>query len=157
MNLIKALELDPDLAGLPRHNPENIFQMLYICSGYDYVPYFSDQGKFVLCFQHASFIIGHKMCGSLSDVSDNTRDKGFLAFIRLIGTLYFNKHYSAMVSLKGVEIPQQRFNSKPCTSINEQHRLLYNEIRTIVGDRIICEEERMPSYTSMWHHWLCSC
>ena len=61
-----------------------------------------------------------------------TKDMGILDFISLIG-MYFKKHNSAMVSLKYVETPQQPFNSKPCTSADEQHRLWY-DIRTIIGD-----------------------
>ena len=159
-NLIKALELDPDLASVQKHKLANIFQMLYICSGCDYVSHFCGQGKavfFNVFFQHASFITGHQMCGSLADVSDDTRDKGFLSFIRLIGTLYFKKHYSAKVFLKGVETPKQLYNSHVSTNINDQHRLWYDDIRQIIGDRITKEEERMPSYTSMWRHWLRSC
>ena len=34
---------------------------------------------------------------------------------------------------------------------------LYDDIRSIVSDRITCEEDRMPSRTSMWRHWLRSC
>ena len=32
-----------------------------------------------------------------------------------------------------------------------------NTIRAIVTDRITCEQDRMPSHTSMWRHWLRSC
>ena len=54
-----------------------------------------------------------------------------------------------MVSLKYVETPQQLFNSKPCTSADEQHRLWYDDIRTIIGDRITTRNEGMPSHTSL--------
>ena len=93
MNLIKALELDPDLASLPRDKLANIFQMLYICSRCDYDSYFSGLRKaaFNVFFQHASFINVTQMQRSLSDVSDETRDMGFMAFIRLIGTLLFQE------------------------------------------------------------------
>ena len=30
-------------------------------------------------------------------------------------------------------------------------------IREVVSDRIQCEEERIPSYTSLWRHWMRSC
>ena len=50
------------------------------------------------------------------------------------------------------------FNSKlQCSCVKEQHEIWYNEIRGIVSDRITSEEERMPSHTSMWRHWLRSC
>ena len=40
-NFIQAPEDDPDLATLPRDSLPSIIQMLFICSGCDYVSYFS--------------------------------------------------------------------------------------------------------------------
>ena len=159
-NLLKALELDPDLASLQRSELANVFQVLFITSGCDYISYFVGQGKasfFHAFFQHASFITGDRMLGSLSDTAENTKSFGFLAFLRLIGTLYFKKHYSAVVSLKGLETPQQLFYA--CTECDpkERHLEWYNAITAIVGDRITSEQERMPSHTSMWRHWLRTC
>ena len=63
-----------------------------------------------------------------------------------------------MVSLRGAETPRQLFNSKgPCTDNAKQHESWYDDIRSIVSDRITSEEDRMPSSTSMWRHWLRSC
>ena len=45
-------------------------------------------------------ITGQHTVGLLSDISEDKRERGFLAFLRLIGTLYFKKHISAMASLK---------------------------------------------------------
>ncbi len=156
-DLIKALQLDPDLANLEKSKLANIFQMLFITSGCDYVSFFSGHGKsafFQVFFQHADFITGRSMPGSLSDSGEKNKENGFLAFLRLIGTLYFKKHYSAIVSLKGSKTPHQLFNA--CNGAN-QHIEWYNTIRAIVSDRILCEEDRMPSHTSMWRHWLRSC
>ncbi len=87
-----ALERDPDLASLPRPTVNKIFQMLFICLGCDYISYFHGHGKavfFNIFFQHAQFISGQHADGSLSNISIENRDKGFLAFLRLIGTIYF--------------------------------------------------------------------
>ena len=158
--LVSALKLDPDLASLQRHQLPEIFQVLYICSGCDYISYFAGHGKplfFNHFFQHANFINGKEMTGSLSDIDESVNEVGFLAFIRLIGTVYFKKYYSAIASLKGVYTPQQLYHCFPNHSIKEQHLQWYNEIRLIVSDRITNEEERMPTHTSMWRHWLRSC
>ena len=40
--------------------------------------------------------------------------------------------------------------------MEERHKDLYSEIRSTVSDRI-SNEERVPSQTSMWRHWLRSC
>ena len=42
-------------------------------------------------------------------------------------------------------------------SVEERHKDWYSEIRSTVSDRISNEEERVPSHTSMWCHWLRSC
>ena len=44
--------------------------------------------------------------------------------------------------------------SLPC---EEQHELWVKSISKTVSDRILHEEERMPSQTALWRHWLRSC
>ncbi len=161
-NMLTALALDPDLASLPQHKLPEIFQFLFICSGCDYISYFAKLGKaafFNVFFQHATFITGGQIDGLLSDISQGRIEKGFLSFLRLIGTLYFKKHYAAIVSLRGIETPVQLFNAHAHSyhDIKTQHLIWYDDIRGIVSDRITSEEERMPSHTSMWRHWLRSC
>ncbi len=85
------------------------------------------------------------------------KERGFLSFLRLIGTLYFKKHISAMASLKNVETPQQLYNSITEASIKEKRVAWYNTIRSIVCERISDERDRVPSHTSMWRHWLRCC
>ncbi len=159
-NLITALELDPDLASLPRSSLCNIFQLLFICSGCDYVSYFHGHGKVAFLntfFQHAPFITGEHADGLLSDTGEDVKERGFLSSLRLIGTLYSKKHISAMASLKNVETPQQLYNSITEASIKEKHVAWYNTISSIVCERISDKRDRVPSHTSMWRHWLRCC
>ena len=100
------------------------FQVLFTISGCDYISYFAGFGKaaFINVFyQHAAFIAGNETKGRLSDCSLSD----------LIRTLYFNKHYSAFVSLRGIETLQHLTNS---TSLLDQHRVLFNDIRATVSD-----------------------
>ena len=123
------------------------------------VSYFSGFGKgnfLNTWYQHATFISGRDSYGHLYDTSEESKSLGFYSFLRLIGCLYFKKYYSAVVSLKNVDTPQQLLQSFS-TSIEQKHREWYNTIRSIVSDRISSEEERMPTITSMWRHWLRSC
>ncbi len=106
--LVQALELDPDVASLPKSELTVIFQMLFICSGCDYVSYFAGLGKanfFNSFFQHVKFISGQQMGNFLLEHKETNTIKGFLSFQRLIGTLYFKKHYAAMASRKDVQTP----------------------------------------------------
>ena len=97
-NLMLALLQDTDLAPLPRSSVQSIFQMLFICTGCDYISYFSGIGKvgFLNVFvQYAGFISGNEVEGLLLQTSTGQKEWGFLAFIRLVGTAYFKKHLSA--------------------------------------------------------------
>jgi len=68
-----------------------------VCTGCDYISFFSQLGKATFLryfFQYASFITGGEQPGTLADTQLNERSYklGFLAFMRLIGTVYFMKH-----------------------------------------------------------------
>ena len=160
-NLTLALLSDPDLGSIPRNELNPVLQMLYICSGCDYISYFVGYGKaafFNVFYQHATFISGNAEQGLLCDYSSGKQHNGFLAFLRLIGTLYFKKYYSVFVSVKGFETPRQMFNSLPTNlPLPKQHQQWYQQIRCVVSERITTEEERMPSHTALWRHWLRSC
>ena len=77
--------------------------MLFVVSGCDYISFFKGHGKGAFLntfYQHAAFISGDNAFGLLSNILEGTKEEGFLAFLRLIGCLYFKKHYSSVVSLK---------------------------------------------------------
>ena len=98
------------------------------------------------------------MDGSLHETDINTRSSGFLSFIRLIGTIYYKKHLPSFISLDGHETPEQSFNAiDKSLQTQHRHRKWLDRIRTVVADRIKYEEERVPSFTSLWRHWLRSC
>uniref|UniRef100_A0A1X7SK26 Tesmin/TSO1-like CXC domain-containing protein n=1 Tax=Amphimedon queenslandica TaxID=400682 RepID=A0A1X7SK26_AMPQE len=155
-----ALINDPDLASVPRTCLANILQTLFICTGCDYVSFFKKVGKatfFNYFFQHARFICSGNV-GSLYETTATVRSNGFLAFLRLVGTVYFKKHLPSFVSLYGHETPDQSLNSIDQTlDPHARHKLWFERIREVVSDRIQCEEERVPSCTSLWRHWMRSC
>ena len=123
--------------------------------------YFKSIGKATILnnfFQHATFICGSNMPGFLHNTLPSNKEYGFLSFIRLIGTCYFKKHLTAFVALKGHKTPAHLYNSlDPLLQLEEKHKQWLHQIREIVGDRIINEEERVPTFTSLWRHWLRSC
>ena len=97
-----------------------------------------------LFYQHVQFITGKNCKGFLSYTSEENKHTGFLSFLRLVGCLYFKKHYSAVVSLTSIETPEQLLNSFPFGSDEEQHQKWYDKIRSIVSDRI-CSEDLLDS------------
>lgn len=158
-HLYSALQRDPDLASLPRSQLSPVFQCLFICTGCDFVSYFKTLGKATILnvfFQHAKFISSSQAPGSLHDTSKG--NNGYLSFIRLVGTCYFKKHLAAFISLYNSESPVQLYNSlDPSLPDRERHELWLQTIRKTASDRIVHEEERVPSHTALWRHWLRSC
>ena len=89
-NLQTALLNDPDLATLPSHNISEILQVLFICTGCDFLSFFKSLGKATILnnfYQYAEFI------GCLHKTLPSNKDDGFLAFIRLVGTSYLKKTF----------------------------------------------------------------
>ena len=73
---------------------------------------------------------------------------GFFAFTRLIGTCYFKMHLTAFAATKGHSTPFHLYNSlEPSLPVKEKHRLWLHQIREVINDRIINEEDRVPTFT----------
>ena len=99
--LVCVLRCDPDLAGIDPSILPQILQTLYVVSGCDYISFFSHIGKATFLryfYQYSSFITGGDQPntpGILANTELNRHcDTGFLAFTRLIGTVYFKKNAS---------------------------------------------------------------
>ena len=146
-----ALLKDPDL---PQDGLCQILQTLFICTG-------CDIGKAKVLndfFQYSSFITGSNMPGSLQNTSERDKEIGFLSFIRLIGTFYFKKHVNGFDALRGHKTPMHLYNSlDPSLQTAEKHEKWLQKIREVVKDQIFTEEDRVPTYSSLWHHWKRSC
>ena len=72
---------------------------------------------------------------------------------------YFKKHLAALISSFSLETPVQLYNSieSSSTKPTERHKLWLQKIRNTVSNRTVNEEERVPTYTAPWRHWLRSC
>ena len=81
---------------------------------------------------------------------------GFLAFIRLIGTAYFKKNLTTVVSRIGLETPTQLYNSITLGSSSEEKcKEWYLRIRKVVP--VLTEDQRPPMLSAFWRHWERSC
>ena len=158
-SLNRALSNDPDLATIPQNSHSNVIQTLFVVSGCDYISFFSGIGKATFTkhfYQHAEFITGdtHYTSGSLVNTQlDETLKTGFLAFLRLIGTVYFKKHASAFDLLT----PESHFKTFTCTSTEKQHHEWIDSIRQKSWDRSVYESDTVPSTEALWRHWMRSC
>ena len=78
--------------------------------------------------------------------------------MRLIGTCYFKKHIAAFIATYGHSTPLHLYNSiDNSLPVLERHKVWLQRVRQAVYNRILSEEERVPTYTSLWRHWLRSC
>ena len=97
---LEVLRNDPDLSSIPAVNIPQIFQSLFVSTGCDYISFFSEMGKasfYRYFYQHAEFISsGNSFPGTLADtgLTNNQFETGFLAFLRLVVSVYFKKHKS---------------------------------------------------------------
>ena len=135
-------------------------QSLYISTGCDYVSCIITFGKAKIInifTQYASFISGTD-AGSLHQTDLVNQVSGFISFLRLIGTCYFKKHITAFIANYGHSTPHHLYNSiEKSLPALERHKVWLQRIRQAVCNRILSEEERVPTYTSLWRHWQRSC
>ena len=120
-----------------------------------YILYFSGVGKatfFNIFLQHAEFItsIHH-----LSQTDTSVMKIRFLSFFKLIDTMYFKNNLFTMVSKLGFETPNQLFNSMKPGNDEDQHRQWYKTIKGAIC--IVHEDQRPPTLTALWRHWIRSC
>ena len=157
--LHEALNADPDLALVPIGLRANVLQTLFICSGCDYISFFAGFGKATVMkhfFQNAWFITGtHEIPGTLAETAPDTKETGFLSFIRLIGTMYFKKHLVEFI----VNTPRALYMSLAESGVGpmQQHKKFIGAIREAVWNRIQFEDELPPSFESLWRHWQRTC
>jgi len=153
-----AFQGDPDLQALPRDHLGSIMQSLYISTGCNYISYLKTfKAKIINIFtQYASFISGTDL-GSLYQADFINRGSGFVSFVHLIGTCYFKKHIAAFIATYGHSTSLHLYNSiDNSLPVLERHKVWLQRVRQAVCNRILSEEERVPTYTSLWRHWLCS-
>lgn len=161
--LITALETDPDLGKVESDLPR-ILQAIYVATGCDYTSFFSRIGKSTFLryfYQYASFITGgtdtSTTPGSLgtNKFQVTNWEQGYLAFLRLVGTVYFKKYCSGF----SIRCPEQHyvtFNHLGLSAKEQHHRWL-DDIRETIWFRTQFENEMMASNESLKLHWMRSC
>ena len=75
------------------------------------------------------------------------------------GHMLLQKNLSAFkVNSDSHQVPFHLYNSIDSTlPSRNKHELWLTEIHKVVGGRILNEEDRVPSITALWRHWLRSC
>ncbi|XP_030853471.1 uncharacterized protein LOC100890520 isoform X1 [Strongylocentrotus purpuratus] len=160
--LQSALKKDSDLAQLITKGIDitKCMQVLYICSGCDFVSFFSHFGKtifFKVFFQYANFITGdlsNSSPGHLNDTSvPSDYELGSLSFYRLILCLYFNANRACLNKFSN---PIELFDSVSGNSALDHHHEALDLVRK-ASWKGVYEDELMPSNSALHFHWLRSC
>ena len=161
-NLIGALEKDPDLGKISTSELPQILQTLYVCTGCDYVSLFSRLGKATFLryfFQYATFITGKSSLSTPGTLGSRHFPANwkvdYLAFLRLVGTVYFKKYSSGFTT----QSPATYYSSFDHLGLSpqDQHHKWLDSIRETIWYRTQYENEMMASNTSLQLHWLRSC
>ena len=158
--LIKALINDPDLGTIQPSLLPSVIQMLYVCTGCDFISFFSGYGKAsfmaTLC-EYCEFICSNSVYspGTLSNLDPESN--GYLSFFRLVGCTYFKKHKT--VFLPSLPTPMTLFNSLAMDnqSAHNHHKAWLDVLRERIWSRITYEEEMIPSDEALLRHWKRSC
>ena len=152
-----ALNNDPDLSTTPPEFRPKLLQSLFICTGCDYTSFFVGFGKAIFmryAFQHNNFINAdtEDFPGSLIHTVEQN-EKGFLAFLRLVGTAYYKKHLACFQ----FESPSAFFNSIPYSDRRTKHKMWLTTIRDVIWEHAEFEDELPPSIEALERHWLRTC
>ena len=147
-----------DLSGIDIQNVAHILQTLYVSTGCDYISFFSGNGKSTFLryfFQHASFITGANAQGSLADTDLHTENykQGFLAFLRLVGTIYYKKHASAF----DYPSPATHFLQFVDPTPLAHHTEWIDDVRQHIADRSMFDNDMLPTTDALFLHWKRSC
>ena len=106
-------------------------------------------------YDHASFISAdtQERPGTLARLGE---EAGFLAWLRLIGTTYFQKNKSAFPNHNS---PNSLFTSlkSPNITIAEQHYKFIDALRTKIWERVVLEDKLLPSPDALKLHYRRAC
>lgn len=148
--LCSALTDDPDLAAVPPTLRPQLMQSLFICTGCDYISFFVGLGKATflsVAFQHSEFVNANtpELPGTLASMKQENKGDGFLAFVRLVGTVYYIKHLASFPH----DSSRSSLNSFNCDDPTLQHHQWFNFVRSTVWERIDFEDELPPSWEAL--------
>jgi hypothetical protein len=92
--IIACHHLVQNKSSIPDEFKSQVLQTIYALTGCDFISFFKGIGKnyfLSVFFQYSAFISSgaEQTPGTLADVNINENAKGFLAFVRLVGTAYF--------------------------------------------------------------------
>ena len=160
-SLLQAFYNNPDLAHISQSTIPTVMQM-FVSTGCFFVSFFHGFGKasFLKTFyRHTTFITSGlgTIPGVLSDMSLSATAGGALAFIRLVGCTYFEKHRSGFTP--AYPTPEAHFNSlfKEDQTVAEHHEKWMHDIRNRIWSRIQFEEDMVPSNDTLRRHWRRTC
>ncbi|CAC5366906.1 unnamed protein product [Mytilus coruscus] len=148
MRFLSHLSHDLSLQGV--HDIESCIQMLYICSGCDFVSFFHGCGKKAFLdgfYQNAQFIASGLNLSTLDET-------GLCSFYRLVASVYFAKHRPAFRPSASIS---EFYNTIELGDGLESHTALVKVIREHMWERIQSEDNMLPNSDALQLGWDRSC
>ena len=157
--LVHAFENDPDLAGVEKSDIPVILQMLFICSGCDFISFFNGLGKTTFLstmLEYGEFITSNSTNAPGTLAANDPNPDGILSFFRLVGCAYYKKHKT--VFLPAFPTPMALYNSVPSTTTNHaRHTGWLDLLLGRIWTHIQYEQDMIPSCDALSRHWKQSC
>ena len=148
--LVQALSNDVDLNPIPTEDRPKVLQSLFVLSGCDFTSSFIGFGKvafFKAFYAYSKFVSGES--GALSHLPN---EENYLAFLRMVGVMYFQRHRSTFSSYHS---PVAHFHSHKSdkTSIKQQHLNWIDSLRQGMWDQVTFEDQLIPSNEALYRHY----
>jgi hypothetical protein len=168
--LIESLARCSDFQNFEKEYIPRELQALYVCSGCDYVSFFSHNSKtsfYDSYFDNVSFISSDpNLSGMLCHMDGEHYSEGFHAFCRLVACIFLKKcsqSFEYVMKFKKKPTPREIYarisQEKPNCSEDDILKEFLNQIREYTKRCKGCHTEDfwLPSLDSLMYHWKRCC
>ena len=147
----RTIHLEPALTHL------STLQSLYVLTGCDFTSFFAQISKSFFTttfFRFAAFICANTEClpGSLAETT--TQESSFLAFLRLVGVVYFLKNLPAFRNQ--FQSPIACYQSYTTQSVVPKQKdfMWIKMLNAKIWERVDFEDSLIPSIEALRLHWM---
>ena len=155
--LADAVSRDPDMFDIPHEERLATLQSLYVLTGCDFTSFFSQISKSFFAttfFRFAAFICANteRLPGNLAETT--TQESSFLAFLRLVGVVYFLKNLPAFRNQFESPIACYQSYTTQSEAPSQQHFTWIKMLNAKIWERVDFEDTFIPSVEALRLHWM---
>ena len=152
-----AVSRDPDMFDIPHEERLATLQSLYVLTGCDFTSFFSQISKSFFAttfFRFAAFICANteRLPGNLAETT--TQESSFLAFLRLVGVVYFLKNLPAFRNQFESPIACYQSYTTQSEAPSQQHFTWIKTLNAKIWERVDFEDTLIPSVEALRLHWM---